>query len=713
MVSQRIAFVDHSYHQKTRSSRFIREALFPGQIVEDWWDDSWIGGAPVDTKRLIAQGYDQIAVWQTETVAHALARHGCGRVIFFPMWDSCHHLPGDWWRALNGLRIVSFCRALHERVRRCGLPSIHVEYYPDPSAVQPVADFGELRGFFWQRRLDLTWHHVLRLVGDIRFSRLHFHMAQDPSKPLDQQEMCPVEAGGFEPPSPADQKRHHITLSRWFKQQRDYLGVLNRSNVYFAPRLCEGIGFSFLEAMAMGMCVVAPDAPTMNEYITNDVTGLLWNVDRPQSLDFSQAAEIGRRARDKVAAGHQKWLSELPVLQEFVEAPSHRLSHLCDSLRFRGGSITSPVQRANAGHALAHIVTAPGDGRPIGGLRTKDFAKRDLAETPLVTIAMVTLNCIDQFEGTIRNVLRQDYPNLEIIVIDGGSTDGTLDLIRRYDDYVDLWTFGEDCGAYDAMNRAADLANGRYILFMNAGDWFLGEGAVSRAMRGAPADTDFIIGHHIYRRLNGDEVLRKANAFETTWRRLTAGELKDFWLGVPCHQATLTRTQLIREQRYDTRFRIAADHEFMYRQRRNGARFHHCDAVISVYAGGGMSAKNYLRCMDDWMAIAGSYGPAKPAKRYFGPARRAIAGDGSEEEFTDQLFAELTRLRAIENSTSWKMTYPIRMALMRTPRIARGLRGVARAAWRTIRLGLPPRPNSAGSARGGTANQNSFEGLWR
>jgi glycosyltransferase involved in cell wall biosynthesis len=707
MVNQRIAFVDHSYHQKTRSTRFIREALFPGQIVEDWWDDSWIGGTPVDTERLISQGYDQIAVCQTETVAEALARHGCERVIFIPMWDSCQHLPGDWWRALDGFRIVSFCRALHERVRRYELPSIHVEYYPDPSAVQPVADFAELRGFFWQRRHDLTWHHVLRLVGNTRFSRLHFHMTQDPSTPLAQQEARPIEVGGVEPPSPVTQERHHITLSHWFEQQCDYLGVLNGLNVCFAPRPCEGIGFSFLEAMAMGMCVVAPDAPTMNEYITDGVTGLLWNLDQPQSLDFSQAAELGRRARDKVAAGHQKWLSELPVLQEFVEVPSHRLSRLCDSLRFRGGFIASSAQCANVRHALARIAaTAAGDGRATGGLRTRGFTKRDLAEPPLITIATVTLNCIDQFEGTIRNVLRQDYPNLEVIVIDGGSTDGTLDLIRRYDDYVDLWTCGEDDGPYDAMNRAAHLASGRYILFMNAGDWFLGENAISHAMRDAPAAADFIIGHHIYRQLNGGETLHKANAFETTWRHLTAGELNDFWLrGVPCHQATFTRTQLIREQHYDTRFRIAADHEFMYRQRRNGARFHHCDAVISVYASGGMS--NCSRCFDDWMAIAGSYGSAEAAERYFGPARRAkiagegsqeecrgiagdgsqeecrgIAGDGSQEECSDQLFAELARLRAIENSTLWRMTYPIRLALMRTPRIRRGLRAVASAPWR-------------------------------
>jgi Glycosyl transferase family 2/Glycosyl transferases group 1 len=708
MASRRIAFVDHSYHQKTRSTFFIRDALFPGQAVEDWWDDSWQGGAPIDVDQLIAQGYDLIAVCQVEIVAEMLARRGFRPVIFIPMWDGCKNLPEGWWQALDGFRIVSFCRALHERVRRCGLPSIHVEYYPDPATFPAVSDFAELRGFFWQRHHDLTWHHVLRLVGESRFSKLHFHMAQDPSADL------------IESPSHTEQERHRITLSRWFEQRGGYFDTLAGSNVYFAPRPSEGIGFSFLEAMAMGMCVVAPDAPTMNEYVTDGVSGLLWDLAQPSALDFSQAAELGRRARDKVALGFQKWLSALPILQEFAEGPNRRFAVSYDSLRFRGGSIGDIIDRAKVRNAYAHDEAAtPSVGYLSGGLRTRGFVKRDLAETPLVTIVTVTLNCIDQFEGTIRNVLRQDYPNLEVIVIDGESVDGTLDLIGRYDDYIDLWTSRRDGGPYEAMNTAADLANGRYILFMNAGDWFIGDDAVSNAMHNVPPDADFILGHHIFRQLDGTESMHKANAFESTWQHLTAGELSDSWLGgIPCHQATFTRTQMLRAQRYDTAFRIAADHEFMYRQRLKGARFHHSDMAVSTYVSGGLSAVSQTRCLDEWIAITSKYGSADAAEQYFGPARKAAAVnynqqapvgidlsaelDGLREEVArlraiedgfalkraelDVLHEEVNRLRCIENSSSWKMTYPIRVALTRAPRVSMGLRTIARTVWRAVRL---------------------------
>jgi glycosyltransferase involved in cell wall biosynthesis len=307
--------------------------------------------------------------------------------------------------------------------------------------------------------------------------------------------------------------------------------------------------------------------------------------------------------------------------------------------------------------------------------------KRDLVDIPLVTVVTVTRNCIDQFGGTIRNILCQDYPNLEIIVVDGRSTDGTLDLICQYADYIDLWVSDEDDGPYNAMNRAADLANGRYIQFMSAGDWYIGEEAVSRAIRNVPPDTDFIIGHHIYRLLDGTEGLRKANSFETTWRCLTMGKLSYAWLsGIPCHQATLTRTQTLREHKYDTRFRIAADHEFMYRLRCNGARFYHCDTVISLHSSGGFSARNQLRCLDEWIAIANKYGPVGAAEGFFGPARTALVSADNWGAPLAHLVvrAELEALRArahaaeeraeryraeadaLQASTSWRITGPLR-----------------------------------------------------
>jgi glycosyltransferase involved in cell wall biosynthesis len=291
--------------------------------------------------------------------------------------------------------------------------------------------------------------------------------------------------------------------------------------------------------------------------------------------------------------------------------------------------------------------------------------KRDEdTKVPLVTVVCVTLNAADEFVGTISSVLAQDYERLEVIVVDGGSSDGTLQRIVEYEHFIDFWISEPDEGPYDAMGKGAALAHGRYVLFMNAGDWFVGEAAISQALRFAPDDSEIIYGHHIYRTIDGVEELHKAKDFESTWRRLGAGELDGSWLGgVPGHQATFTRTVLLQESGgYDTSLNIVADHDFLYRQRARGARFHHCDLVVATYVGGGYSSQNLARCFDEWLEVACRYGPRAAARAFFEPM---INGQSAPA-------AELgpTALRSVGRR--------LRVARRRSTHVSRVLRGVLR-----------------------------------
>jgi len=94
---------------------------------------------------------------------------------------------------------------------------------------------------------------------------------------------------------------------------------------------------------------------------------------------------------------------------------------------------------------------------------------------PLITVITVVLNGEKALEETIKSVISQTYPNVEYIIIDGGSTDGTLDIIKKYEDYIDYWVSEPDKGIYDAMNKGVDLTTGQWINFINAGDRFYDE----------------------------------------------------------------------------------------------------------------------------------------------------------------------------------------------------------------------------------------------
>ena len=89
---------------------------------------------------------------------------------------------------------------------------------------------------------------------------------------------------------------------------------------------------------------------------------------------------------------------------------------------------------------------------------------------PLLTIITVVLNNAAHLQATINSVLRQSYDNIEYIVVDGGSTDGTIDIIKKHAEHITKWISEKDSGIYDAMNKGVKLASGKYVNFLNAGD---------------------------------------------------------------------------------------------------------------------------------------------------------------------------------------------------------------------------------------------------
>ena len=137
----------------------------------------------------------------------------------------------------------------------------------------------------------------------------------------------------------------------------------------------------------------------------------------------------------------------------------------------------------------SHLFLPPNPERKgEGGLRTKGYFKHSYTETselsekfavPLVTIITVVFNGEKHLEQTIQSVISQTYNNVEYIIIDGGSTDGTVDIIRRYEEVIDYWVSEPDAGISDAMNKGISLATGILINHLHAGDKFAAETTLS------------------------------------------------------------------------------------------------------------------------------------------------------------------------------------------------------------------------------------------
>jgi len=112
------------------------------------------------------------------------------------------------------------------------------------------------------------------------------------------------------------------------------------------------------------------------------------------------------------------------------------------------------------------------DRKGEGGLRTQGYFKKSLPDKPLITIITVVFNGEKYLEETIRSVINQTYDNVEYIIIDGGSTDGTLAIIKKYEGQIDYWVSEKDYGLYDAMNKGIKTASGLLIGLLNSDDQY-------------------------------------------------------------------------------------------------------------------------------------------------------------------------------------------------------------------------------------------------
>lgn len=129
-----------------------------------------------------------------------------------------------------------------------------------------------------------------------------------------------------------------------------------------------------------------------------------------------------------------------------------------------------------------------------GGLYTKGFRPRAGSEDkPLISVITVVCNGVEYIEETILSVINQTYENLEYIIIDNRSDDGTLDIIKKYEHRISYWMSEEDNGIYDAMNKGIALAHGEWLNFMNCGDTFYNNAVLSSTDFRVPYD--LIIGN--------------------------------------------------------------------------------------------------------------------------------------------------------------------------------------------------------------------------
>jgi glycosyltransferase involved in cell wall biosynthesis len=211
---------------------------------------------------------------------------------------------------------------------------------------------------------------------------------------------------------------------------------------------------------------------------------------------------------------------------------------------------------------------------------------------PLISIITVVYNGASTLEQTILSVINQTYENIEYIIIDGGSTDGTVDIIKKYEKHLAYWVSEPDKGIYDAMNKGINIATGEWINFMNSGDIFSSNDIIQQLlMRDLfNGGKSIIYGNRIIRQ--NEKSFKQESNLKTIKYRM------DIF-----HQSCFIPTLLHKKIRFNISYKIAGDYDFFYKMTNSNVPFIKTNLYICIFLDGGISSKNIKRHIREVMKV--------------------------------------------------------------------------------------------------------------
>lgn len=220
-----------------------------------------------------------------------------------------------------------------------------------------------------------------------------------------------------------------------------------------------------------------------------------------------------------------------------------------------------------------------------------------MKENPKVSIITVVYNDVKNIEKCIRNTLLQTYSNIELIVIDGGSTDGTVDIIKRYEKYI-VWISEKDEGLYDAMNKGTQMSTGKWILFRNCGDFFFNERVIEEVFNCYEDHGEyFILGNERYYRHWGYKDMKPCILKHSYYQSMPV-----------CHPATFVRRTIQLKYPFNIEYRNSADYDFFIKTFNKGATYKYYDELFSIFdANVGTSTDHFDRSLKENIQILESY----------------------------------------------------------------------------------------------------------
>ncbi|MCX7068117.1 MAG: glycosyltransferase family 2 protein [Methylococcales bacterium] len=214
-----------------------------------------------------------------------------------------------------------------------------------------------------------------------------------------------------------------------------------------------------------------------------------------------------------------------------------------------------------------------------GGLRTKGYFKKNSIDNPLITVITVVFNGESYLEKTILSVITQSYNNIEYIIIDGGSTDNSINIISRYGNQIDYWISENDTGIYDAMNKGVKFSNqSSYLYFLNSGDYIF--------------DSDVLI--RLSKLFDGKNIVFGGIQYDTGEIVKSSLSINRYLHNTIHHQSVFYPSQIIKHIGFDSSYKIMADYKLNIQiYNTHNYRYISENSIIALCTENGLSRSNF------------------------------------------------------------------------------------------------------------------------
>lgn len=316
---ERLLYIGHAFHRKTQSHKFVLDMLRSDYDVVEKYIDPESEIKSEEFKDLSGETFMVCLCWQIfpdDVLLRAKIRFD--KLVFFPMYDGLpqtRRVIDAAWKIRNVL-VICFCKAVYDLYRSKGIRCRYIQYFPEPAKNLILGDDKAI--YFWQRRENFDLEVLATVCKHLPITRIYHHQALDYKNHCKSVEECGSIAREF-------LEGCNIYESGWCDNKEAMLREINCAAMYMAPRIKEGIGMSFLEAMAMGRCVVAPNFPTMNEYIEHGKNGLLYQCNavysaiEPQPIvETVDIRTLQQNAYEYIKTGHSRWLNERRKIVDWI-----------------------------------------------------------------------------------------------------------------------------------------------------------------------------------------------------------------------------------------------------------------------------------------------------------------------------------------------------------------------------------------------------------